>query len=621
MPIRELPPQLINQIAAGEVVERPASVVKELLENSLDAGAGQIRVDVEQGGMRRIRVRDDGRGIPREELALALRRHATSKIADLTDLERVASLGFRGEALPSIASVSRLTLTSAVAGMDTGWTLRGDGGDRFEDPAPAPHPVGTTVDVRDLFYNVPARRKFLRTERTEYGHLEEVIRRIALSRPELGLELQHNGRSGLRLPPATDAPARDQRVARICGDPFIQRSVFLEQEGAGLRLWGWMGLPTFSRSQPDLQYFGVNGRMVRDRLVTHAVRQAYRDVLQHGRHPAYVLFLELDPALVDVNAHPAKHEVRFRDARLVHDFLFRSLHRALAELRPGAVPAPAATPGEAASGGEGGPGEQQAPLEAGHRPTAASPQMPTRSPGERDQGGTQGRLGLPVAEAMAAYQRLHAEAPAQPQATAETAQEEAPEDPPLGFALGQLHGVYILAQNRDGLVLVDMHAAHERITYERLKRAWKEEGIRAQPLLLPETLEVSRAEAELAETQRETFQRLGLELDRAGPERLRLRAVPALLARGDTAALVRDVLADLKAQGSSTRVEERIHALLGTMACHGSVRAHRSLTLQEMNALLRDMEATERSGQCNHGRPTWTLLSMQELDRLFLRGR
>ncbi|SEL39004.1 DNA mismatch repair endonuclease MutL [Ectothiorhodospira marina] len=647
MPIHELPPQLINQIAAGEVVERPASVVKELLENSLDAGARRIQLDVEQGGARRIRVRDDGCGIPREQLSLALSRHATSKIASLDDLERVGSLGFRGEALPSIASVSRLTLTSAVAGDDSGWSLQGDGGDRFEAPEPAPHPVGTTIDVRELFFNVPARRKFLRTERTEYGHLEEVVRRLALSRFDVGFDLNHNRKSTLRLPLAEDAAARDRRVGQICGEAFLEQAAFMEQEGAGLRLWGWMGLPTFSRSQADLQYFYVNGRMVRDRLVTHAVRQAYQDVLYHGRHPAYVLFLELDPALVDVNAHPAKHEVRFRESRLVHDFLFRSLHRALGALRPGASPGltgPAAATAEAVSSTEpsrvgqaGHAGQAQVPKTQApddtpaHAGSQADHARPSGAPAAW--GGRQGRLPLNVAESMEAYGRLHPDTvpavdPATTLATGGEAggtppspEESLTDEPPMGFALAQLHGVYILARNREGLVLVDMHAAHERITYERLKKAYRGEGVKSQPLLIPETLQVSRAEADLAEAHQEAFASLGLEVDRSGPEQLRLRAVPSLLVGGDAAALVRDVIADLHVHGQSTRVEEHINALLGTMACHGSVRANRSLTLPEMNALLRDMEATERSGQCNHGRPTWVALSMAELDRLFMRGR
>jgi len=606
MPISQLPPQLINQIAAGEVVERPASVVKELLENSLDAGARRIQVDVEQGGVRRIRIRDDGTGIPRDELSLALSRHATSKIASLDDLERVASLGFRGEALPSIASVSRLTLISATPSGDSGWTIQGDGGDRFEAPMPAAHPTGTTVDVKDLFFNVPARRKFLRTERTEFGHLEEVVRRIALSRFRVGFELSHNQKPGLRLPPAEDEAQQLERVAAICGEAFATQVVRIEHEAAGLRLHGWLGLPTYSRSQADLQYFYVNGRMVRDRLISHAVRQAYQDVLFHGRHPAFVLYLELDPALVDVNAHPAKHEVRFRESRLAHDFLFRSLHRVLAELRPG---------------------QGMAPARMDSPEPQADPARPGAYRGGSWGGGSQSGLNLRVAEVMGAYGDLHpAPVAADPLASvqgmapvmSEPGQGEAP---PLGYALAQLHGVFILAQNQEGLVLVDMHAAHERITYERLKRAYWGEGLKSQPLLVPAHMNVSSREADLVETHGEAFSRFGFDLDRAGIEQLRVRAVPTLLARADTESLVRDVLSDLLTHGESTRVEEAVNELLSSLACHGSVRANRQLTIPEMNALLRDMEATERSGQCNHGRPTWVQLSMDQLDRLFMRGQ
>ena len=595
MPIRPLPPQLVNQIAAGEVVERPASVVKELLENSLDAGARSIEIDVEEGGKRLIRIRDDGCGIPREELSLALARHATSKIGSLEDLELVASLGFRGEALPSIASVSRLTLVSAIEGAQSGWRLESDGSEQPGEPAPAPHPPGTTVEVRDLFFNVPARRKFLRTEATEFRHIEEVVRRIALSRPGVAFQLRHNRRVLWRLDPVDTPEAERRRLARLCGPEFVEHALFMTQEAAGLSLRGWLAQPAFSRSQADLQYFFVNGRVVRDRLVAHAVRQAYQDVLHHGRHPAYVLHLELDPAAVDVNVHPAKHEVRFRDSRLVHDFLFRSLHRALAETRPGA----------------------QAPAAAGistERSAPAAPQQARQQP-----------MALEVAEQVAAYGALHAapQAEAGVSAGAESAveAEAAAETAPLGFALAQLHGVYILAQNARGLVLVDMHAAHERITYERLKTAWEREGIRAQPLLVPVTLAVSEQEAALAEAEAETFARLGFEVDRLGPERLVVRQVPALLREADAAALVRDVLADLRATGMSTRVQERMNALLATMACHGSVRANRRLSVPEMNALLRDMERTERSGQCNHGRPTWVEFGMDELDALFMRGQ
>lgn len=614
--IRLLNPRLANQIAAGEVVERPASVIKELLENSLDAGATRIDVDVEQGGVKLLRVRDDGRGIIEGDLPLALSRHATSKIADLDDLERVATLGFRGEALASVSSVSRLVLTSCAEGAEQAWQVETEGRDMNPRVQPAAHPQGTTVEVRDLFFNTPARRKFLRTEKTEFSHLEEVVKRLALSRFDVAFNLRHNGRSVLSLRPAHTEQEAQRRVASICGPAFVEQSVTIDQERGGLRLWGWVGLPTFSRSQADLQYFCVNGRMIRDKLVAHAVRQAYRDVLFNGRHPTFVLFLEVDPAVVDVNVHPTKHEVRFRDGRMVHDFLFSTLYRALAEQRPdGAAPAseqslggelqqPAAMP--AASGLSAGvfSGQTHMPLQ---EPAASwsVPAMERPSPQQ-------------LAGASQGYAGLYGAAASQPTMPAET---EAGEVPPLGYALAQLHGVFILAENADGLVLVDMHAAHERITYERLKQAMALEGLRSQPLLVPESLAVSQRQADCAEEHAEWFARLGFALQRMGPETLAIREIPALLRQADAAQLVQDVLADLMEYGTSDRIDAHRNELLATMACHGSVRANRRLTLAEMNALLRDMEQTERSGQCNHGRPTWTRMSMAELDKLFLRGR
>jgi len=589
MPIHRLPPQLVNQIAAGEVVERPASVVKELVENSLDAGAHRIELEVEQGGVRLLRLRDDGRGIPREELTLALSRHATSKIASLDDLEAVASFGFRGEALPAIASVSRFRLTSRAAGSEQAWSIVSAGHDGDAELRPAAHPAGTSVEVRDLFYNTPARRKFLRAERTEFAHLEEALKRIALARPDVAFRLQHNGRLTWQVQAAALREEHERRLAELLGADFLQAAVHLEHAAAGLRLWGWVGLPTYSRSQADQQHFYVNGRAVRDRMVAHAVRQAFADVLYHGRHPAFVLFLELDPRLVDVNAHPAKHEVRFREQRLVHDFLFRTLHEALAAQRPGLTPPPAA-------------------------PRPAAPAAAPR----------QASMPLAVNEQVAAYAALHPAPAAMPAPEAAVAPVEvagAEEVPPLGYAIAQLHGIYILAENAEGLVLVDMHAAHERITYERLKQATDGAGVARQPLLVPVTLRVAASEAVLAEEHASLLDALGLRVDRLGPESLVLREVPLMLGDSDGGQLLRDVLADLKTHGSSSRVHEAQNAILATVACHGSVRAHRRLSLPEMNALLRDMERTERSGQCNHGRPTWVQLSLDELDRLFLRGR
>ena len=587
MSIRLLPPQLKDQIAAGEVIERPASVVKELVENSLDAGASRIEIDVEQGGLRLIRVRDDGVGVPRDEIDLALSRHATSKIADLDDLEQVATLGFRGEALPSIASVSRLSLTSRTSAAEHGWRRETEGGSPGE-AAPSPHPPGTTVAVRDLFYNTPARRKFMRTERTEFGHVDRLVRRLALSRFRTAFRLGHNQRVTLDLPAADDAAGRVRRLTEVCGASFAEQSLELAHEASGMRLTGWVGLPTFSRSQADLQFFFINGRMIRDRLVSHALKQAYRDVLFHGRHPAYALFLEMDPAQVDVNAHPAKHEVRFRDSRSVHGFLTSAVERALAATRAGSAPPAAAAPV---------PSQSHAP---GHAPPQQAP-MPL---------GTGGSV-------AAAYGQLIREAPAMP-ALVEDAEADAP---PLGFALAHLSGVYILAQNATGLVVVDAHAAHERITYERMKAQYDSGAIARQPLLVPVTLRVSTAEADLAGEHEAEFSRLGFELQRRGPDTLMIRQIPTALADSDSEALVRDVLSDLRETGRSHRIESHIHELLATMACHGSVRANRRLTLPEMNALLRDMERTERSGQCNHGRPTWTQLTLEELDRLFLRGQ
>jgi DNA mismatch repair protein MutL len=602
--IHQLPDHLANQIAAGEVVERPASVVKELLENALDAGARQIDVEIEQGGVKLIRVRDDGCGIVKDDLPLALSRHATSKIARVEDLERVGTLGFRGEALPSIGSVSRLSLSSRTEHDERGWRVQLEG----SVPSvlePLPHARGTTVEVRDLFYNTPARRKFLRAEKTEYAHVDEVVKRIALSRFDTALRLHHNQKPVYALHAAADLKQMEKRVADVCGAAFVEHALRVEFEAAGLKLSGWIAQPTFSRSQADLQYFYVNGRMVRDRLVSHAVRQAYRDVLFHDRHPAFVLYLELDPALVDVNAHPTKHEVRFRESRLVHDFLFRALHNVLARTRPGEASVPmvnvnASLAAESAGGGTR-PAERgdsalrdQTRFEYVPRPSIAAPQ---------------------VRESLSAYAAMFAAAkPA----------EELPrtgESPPLGYALAQLHGIYVLAENAHGLVLVDMHAAHERVTYERIKAAHAGEGVVSQPMLVPVTVRVSEREAALAEEQRDVLRAVGVEADRIGPETLVVRQLPALLRDADAEELLRDVLSDLVVHGSSSRVAERTNTLFATMACHGSVRANRKLTIPEMNALLRDMEATERADQCNHGRPTWVQLSINELDKLFMRGQ
>jgi DNA mismatch repair protein MutL len=611
VPIRQLPDTLINQIAAGEVVERPASVVKELVENALDAGAKRIDIDLEEGGVRLIRIRDDGNGIPADDLPLAIARHATSKITSLDDLEAVATLGFRGEALPSIASVSRFALQSRHAGSEHGAGLEIDGG-RIGQLTPKAHPRGTTVEVRDLFYNVPARRKFLRAERTELGHIEEWLRSLALARPDVELRVSHNSRPSRRYRGAAfgdvGAPASTERLLETLGEEFARNAMRVdhamgqdpEARQVALRLHGWIAQPVYNRASADQQYLYVNGRSVRDRSVAHAVRQAYADVLFHGRHPAYVLFLELDPRGVDVNVHPAKHEVRFRDARLVHDFVYRTLQEALAQTRAGAAAAhPSLAPAAAAQWGM-----PQAPLGLSPRPGAAA-----------------------VDEARAGYAALYDPRPAQATdalpAMDETALPASADAtlPPLGHAIAQLHGIYILAETVDGLIVVDMHAAHERIGYEKLKTAHDGIGVRVQPLLVPQAVSVSEREAETAEREAAVLAELGFEVSRSGPQSLLLRGVPALLADGDVDALLRDVLADLREHGDSRRIAEARDALLSTMACHAAVRAHRRLSVPEMNALLREMESTLRSGQCNHGRPTWARFSLAEIDKWFLRGR
>lgn len=621
--INLLSPRLANQIAAGEVVERPANIVKELVENALDAGATRIEIDAEQGGVKLLRIRDNGHGISREDLPLALSRHATSKITTLDDLEAVMSLGFRGEALASISSVSRLVLTSRAQDADEAFSVEAQGRDMVTEISPAAHPQGTTVEVRDLFFNTPARRKFLRTEKTEFSHLEEAMKRLALSRYDIAFSLTHNGRTIHQLPAATRTVEQEKRVAALLNKEFIDSAVHVDVEAAGLSLQGWVGLPTFSRSQADMQYFFVNGRVVRDRLVAHAIKQAYRDVLYHGRHPAFVLYLTLDPKLVDVNVHPTKHEVRFRDGRLVHDFLFRSLHKALAEVRPedhsfGSSPnsldnvlQQSVAPAQGVQAGEfqnqehlnwqAGPTIRDSAVYAVERPS---------------QGQVESQL-------QAWQQMAQASAPsAASYASAPQALPESPEHtPPLGFAIAQLHGIYIIAQNSQGMVLVDMHAAHERITYERLKIAIDNQSVASQPLLVPVSLSVSEREADAAEQFQQEFVQFGVELARSGPESIIVRRLPVLLQQAQAEPLVLGMLADLMEHGTSDRILAHRNELLSTMACHGSVRANRKLTIMEMNALLRDMEATERSGQCNHGRPTWTQLTMFELDKLFLRGR
>jgi DNA mismatch repair protein MutL len=588
--IQLLSDTLISQIAAGEVIERPASVVKELVENALDARANRIDVELERGGLGLISVRDDGIGIESAELPLALARHATSKIASLADLESVATLGFRGEALPSIASVSRLSLISRRSSAPHAWGLQARDG-ALSAVAPASHPLGTGVEVRDLFFNVPARRKFLRTENTEYQHIVRMLERLALSRFEVAFSLVHNGKSVWVLPAAHSAPERLERVARVCGEEFAAHVIELRHDTESLRLSGWLALPTFSRSQSDLQFAYLNGRFVRDKLLSGAARLAYQDVLFHGRFSAYLLYLDLDPALVDVNAHPQKLEVRFRDSRRVHDFVFRTLEKVLADTRPSNQSSGSA-PADWLTG--------TADLSARMTPSQARFSLPEARP-------------IPAADGYREF--LNAATPQ----VHEAAPIHSPEAP-LGYAIAQLHGVYILAQSADGMVLVDMHAAHERVMYESMKKLLAGQTAQQQ-LLMPEILQVTPAQADVAEEHAAEFSKLGFDVSRMGPDRLALRGIPSLLAGRDPGATVRDVLSDLLEHGHSRRVEESINHLLATMACHAAVRAQRNLSLPEMNALLREMEGTERADQCNHGRPTWVRLSLHDLDRLFLRGR
>jgi DNA mismatch repair protein MutL len=602
--IRLLPDLLINQIAAGEVIERPASVVKELLENSLDAGANSIEVALLQGGVKLIRVADDGSGIAKDDLALAFARHATSKISSLEDLEAVASMGFRGEALASIAAVARVTLRSRQQGERHGYEVRAEasGISASEPAAIAP---GTSLDVEDLYFNTPARRKFLKAEATEFGHCEEALRRIALARPQTAFTLTHNGRAMLHLAAGTQAA----RIAALLGDEFVAASRPVDAAAGTLRLTGIAALPAYSRASRDSQYFFVNGRFVRDKVLTHAAREAYADILHGSRHPAYALFLELDPHGVDVNVHPSKIEVRFRDSRAVHQFVYHALSRTLA-------------------GSAGQTGVDETGAAPGRPPLAID--FSLGAVGRQQRPGLQGALG--IAQPQAAYYAMFAAqtAPnawenAPPGETADDVPQAGPmrsaESPPLGFALAQLHGIYILAQNATGLILVDMHAAHERIVYEHLKNGLDAHRIATQALLLPVAFAATHIEVAAAEENQEMLAALGFEIAVLSPTTLAVRALPSLLSTGEARELARSVLAEIGEFGASRVLTERRNELLSTMACHAAVRANRSLTLTEMNALLREMEETERSGQCNHGRPTWHQISIADLDKLFMRGR
>ncbi len=624
--IQLLDDRLINQIAAGEVIERPASLLKELLENSLDADATKIDIEVDNGGLQLVKVSDNGVGIAKEQLHLALSRHATSKLKSFDDLYSIMSLGFRGEALPSIAAVSKLTLSSKVASADSGYELACYGGEMLAEPKPIARDDGTTITVQDLFYNTPARRKFLRTEATEYKYIDQNIRRLALSRFDVAFKLSHNGKQNIDCEVAGTEQLQDARIKALCGAEFQQNTLRFSDEQNGLSLSGWVALPTFSRSQRDLQYFFVNGRAIKDPLIAHAVKRAYADVLYAGRHPAFVLYLQIDPAEVDVNVHPSKTEVRFKDTRRVHDFIYRSLNKLIADVRPGNnVPPAQASLGQSSQNQQGfAQSIATSPLSnyASYRQTPAK----------------QGAFKFDANEQMAAYDALHPDGglrgegvntASEPfnQGTSELAfqQEDVAANeqniPPLGFALAQLKGIYILAESKDGLILVDMHAAHERIKYEAMKAELASDSIACQPLLVPVQIALSPTEVNTAQQHLVHFRAMGLELDFISDSELVLRQVPDILAKTNLPELIHDVLADLDALGESDRIEAQIHEILSTKACHGAVRANRQLSLPEMNALLRDMEVVERSGQCNHGRPTWVSVSIDDLDKWFQRGQ
>lgn len=618
--IQKLSTRLANQIAAGEVVDRPASVLKELIENSIDAGATQIDIDIEAGGTKRVMVSDDGCGIHVDDMSLALDSHATSKIVELDDLDAVSTLGFRGEALASISSVSKLNLISNASN-DTSSAVQAKclGRDMDVDIMPAARARGTTVDVKDLFFNTPARRKFLRTEKTEYNHLDEVFTRNALVSFNIGFTLKHNGRAVYALRACESMDDRHRRIQKLLGVPFMEAAVHLALEHAGYRLQGWIAQPSYSRSQPDQQYFFVNGRVVKDKIIGHAVRQAFRDVLFHGRHPAFVLHFSLDPSAVDVNVHPAKHEVRFRDSRAVHDFIYRSLHRALAEIRPSSISDGRHTGTSAESAAEAAVVSSDNLVE---QSTLALAEAASNGTAQFDHGSANqqadtfaGRGFVAPSSAAGVFERRADYQSAIAQV------DQHGDVPPLGFAIAQLHGIYILAENANGLIVVDMHAAHERIVYERMKKAYADDAIKTQMLLVPQHIALSEREVDFCDQHTDDFLRLGFELQRVGVETIVVRRVPVALASANIEVLVRDVVSDLLEYGSSERIADHLDDLLASMACHGSVRANRRLTLPEMNALLRDMEITERSGQCNHGRPTWTAVSLAELDKLFLRGR
>ena len=631
--IEQLPSYLADQIAAGEVVERPASVVKELLENALDSGADQIEIEIEEGGQKAVKITDNGSGIPRDELILAVSRHATSKIKNGADLAAVATLGFRGEALASISSVSRFQISSRDKSDKTAWLLSAEGEGSWSEMKPVAGKVGTRVIVEDLFFNTPARKKFLSSVRTEFSHIDQLVKRVMLSRPEVSIKLTHNGKVVRQVFNALDEVLLKKRLSHLMGGNFVDQSLAIEFFSADIKLTGWVGLPTFNRSQTDMQYVFVNGRIVRDRLLSYAAKQAYADVLYHGRHPAYVVFLEIPHELVDVNVHPAKYEVRFANGRAVYDFLRRSIREAVAkpvvsetgtglsldnvmqsQNNLGAVKASSAQPYMHRYEFENNPN-----LQASLSFQSPNNQMQQAAGQYQAQINTQNN-GYNSALAEVVQQRRQNGLDGSAFNIPKEGQLET-EMPMLGFAKAQVHGVFILAENAHGLVLVDMHAAHERVVYERFKKQWTDDRLISQPLLVPIAVTVEQADVNTWQTHQVLFSKLGFEIEELGPEQLKVTAVPALLVKSDVVRLVNDMLADLAVAGQTQQVEEKINEILSTMACHGSVRANRQLTVAEMNALLREMELTERSDQCNHGRPTWVQLSLTQLDSLFMRGQ
>lgn len=596
--IQKLPDNLINQIAAGEVIERPASVIKELFENSIDATASDITIDLEKGGIQRIAIRDNGTGIDQAQLSTALTRHATSKIRSIEDLQNIHSLGFRGEALPSIASISRLTITSNTHQTNQGWTLHTEGGHAESTTKPAAHNKGTSIEVNDLFYNTPARRKFLRTEKTEFSHSEQVIKRLALANFHISITLRHNQKTVFTLPVAQSYEDKLSRFEKLLGKTFVEHIIHVEREVEGLKLYGWVAAPTFSRSQADLQYQYVNNRHIRDKTFSHAIKLAYQDVLYHGRHPAYVLFLEINPTEVDVNAHPAKHEVRFHNSRKIHDFVRQTVKHAVSELRAASIDSNELNKLTV-------PVHNAATSVQTHFPNNYSPNRPNTNHRHYE----------------ALYSHSVNESIPKYSTTQQHINDSEDEIPLLGYALAQLHGIYILAQNKLGLILVDMHAAHERVVYEQLKNTHSDSETSRQQLLVPLQISLNESEATLVEQQQELFHTFGFDISRTGDTSVAIRVIPSILNGMDIAQLIRDVLADIEKNSVSTRFEQTRNAMLSSIACHGSIRANRSMTIHEMNALLRSMEVTESSNQCNHGRPTWVQLSTNDLDKLFLRGR